>query len=382
MTRRPRRSWGKIRRLPSGRYQASYSHNLSRHVAPVTYTTKMSAEAWLAAEHRLIEYDEWTPPAHRKNASQKRGTLFGEYALDVLGQRDLKPRTRQGYCDLLAGPLARFSKVPLAQISPEMVRTWYSASSLGKTPTRRAHAYQLLRTVLNTAVTDGLLTTNPCVIRNAGTTRTKREPSTPLTFAEAEKLALGVPANLRAFVLLGVWCGPRFGELAALTRADITDDGAEDCQGMVLHVRHSVTHRDVNGGTGWTCTVDTPKNHETHDVPVPPHIVWDVREHLANFVDAAPDSVLFKPPKTCHLNEKTFRRAWAPALKSIGREGFRIHDMRHTAISYATMVASPVEVQARSGHKTAQASQRYQHQMSDRPRVIAADLSRLAGWQG
>jgi len=55
MTRRPRRSWGKIRRLPSGRYQASYSHNLSRHVAPVTYTTKMSAEAWLAAEHRLIE---------------------------------------------------------------------------------------------------------------------------------------------------------------------------------------------------------------------------------------------------------------------------------------------------------------------------------------
>jgi integrase len=352
-------------------------HNRARHVAPVTYSTRGAGEYWLEAERRLIELDQWTPPAQRKAVNTQRGKSFGEYAVGWLATRRLKHRTRQGYSDLIEAKLTKLNNMPLSMLTAEAIRTWHHG--LGTvTPTRNAHAYQLVRAVLNTAVTDGLLTTNPCVIRGAGVTRTKREAATPLTFAEAEKLALGVPANLKAFVLLGVWCGPRFGELAALTRADISDDGTD----MVLHVRHSVTHRDVNGGTGWTCTVDTPKNHETHSVPVPPHIVSDVREHLANFVEAAPDSVLFKPPKSCHLNEKTFRRAWAPALKAIGREGFRIHDMRHTAISYAAMVASPVEVQARSGHKTAQASQRYQHQMSDRPRVIAADLSRLAGWQG
>jgi hypothetical protein len=53
---RPRRSWGKIRKTTSGRYQASYMHNLVRHLAPMTFRAKMDAEGWLANERRLIEH--------------------------------------------------------------------------------------------------------------------------------------------------------------------------------------------------------------------------------------------------------------------------------------------------------------------------------------
>lgn len=54
-TRRTRRSWGKIQRMRSGRWQASYTRpDLARHTAPVTFTARMDAEAWLAAERGLM----------------------------------------------------------------------------------------------------------------------------------------------------------------------------------------------------------------------------------------------------------------------------------------------------------------------------------------
>ena len=48
-------------------YQASYSGpDIARHNAPATFTNKVDAEAWLAMERRLIEWDEWMPPAQRR----------------------------------------------------------------------------------------------------------------------------------------------------------------------------------------------------------------------------------------------------------------------------------------------------------------------------
>ena len=43
-----RRHFGSVRRLPSGRYQASYWHLAERHVAPETFTTTGEAYAWLS----------------------------------------------------------------------------------------------------------------------------------------------------------------------------------------------------------------------------------------------------------------------------------------------------------------------------------------------
>lgn len=62
------RGWGHIRKLPSGRYQASYIHDLFRRTAPMTFTTKPRAEGWLADERKLIELGAWTPPAKRAAA--------------------------------------------------------------------------------------------------------------------------------------------------------------------------------------------------------------------------------------------------------------------------------------------------------------------------
>jgi hypothetical protein len=57
--------WGRIRRLPSsGRYQANYvGPDRVRHNALTTFEAKMDAEAWLAAQRRSIDRDEWQPPS-------------------------------------------------------------------------------------------------------------------------------------------------------------------------------------------------------------------------------------------------------------------------------------------------------------------------------
>jgi hypothetical protein len=66
------RGFGTLRRLPSGRYQASYAvPDLRRHTAPTTFETKLDAEGWLRDEHRMIERDEWAAPAARSQMKHR-----------------------------------------------------------------------------------------------------------------------------------------------------------------------------------------------------------------------------------------------------------------------------------------------------------------------
>ena len=62
-----RRGWGAIRKLPSGRYQASYTGpDLVRYPAPITFDTQAAAEEWLALERRTVTSGDWIPPAERR----------------------------------------------------------------------------------------------------------------------------------------------------------------------------------------------------------------------------------------------------------------------------------------------------------------------------
>jgi integrase len=365
-TRQRRRSWGKLQRMRSGRWQASYTGpDLGRHHAPMTFTARMDGEHWLASERRLIERDEWTSPALRALANVQRGERFGEYATDWLATRNLKPRTAKGYEELLAKPLAPLSTIPLAMLTAQTIRTWHAGMDAA-TPRRRAHAYGLLHAVLATAVSDGLLATNPAQIRGAQNTPTKRQ-SIVLTPNEIAKIAIDIrPAQLKAAVLILGWCGLRWGELIALQRRDISADA------MVISVSRGVTHR------GGECFVSSPKSGRIRTVTVPPHIAADILDHLDHHVGADPDALLFDAPRGCHYSEKTMRDQLSAPLASIGKSGTRIHDMRHTASTLAAKVSTQAALQSRMGHSTPSASARYQHVASGEDAAVALALSALA----
>jgi Phage integrase family len=63
----------------------------------------------------------------------------------------------------------------------------------------------------------------------------------------------------------------------------------------------------------------------------------------------------------------------------VGLDGFRFHDLRHTAATLAIAAgASTKELMGRLGHSTPAAALRYQHAMEGRDAEIAAKLDQLA----
>ncbi|WP_204806739.1 tyrosine-type recombinase/integrase [Mycobacterium riyadhense] len=361
-----RRGWGFIRKLPSKKFQASYiGPDLQRHTAPHTFSRKLDAEFWLGDERRRIEQDDWTAPALR--AAEKRATqvTLGEYAEKWIAERNVKPRTRLGYESLYANHIREMlGRVPLKHLTGETVRTWFA--SLGKEhTTRNGHAYGLLHAVCATAVSDGLLTTNPCTITGVTNTPRKREPLI-LTPAEVAALADATePKRLRMLILISAWCGLRWGEGIELRRRDVADDHA------VLSVGRAVTHRKG-------CRIDTPKSGKPRMVVVPPHIRADLAAHMQEHVGASDDALLFPAVRGCHLNDRVFRDYLTPALESINRKGLRIHDLRHFAGTQTARVANLKETMDRLGHSTVKASLIYQKAVDGRDHEVAAALSKLA----
>ncbi|NOQ62094.1 tyrosine-type recombinase/integrase [Mycolicibacterium fortuitum] len=362
-----RRGWGHVVRMRSKRYQASYVWPLAgpRHYAPLTYTAKTDAEHWLGNERRLIERGEWTPPAERAAAATVAGVTLAEYGKQWIEQRTLKPRTRSLYESQLSQLIAEsLGKLPVTSVTPARVRGWYAALDAEKVR-RNSQTYGLLHSILATAVKDGLLASNPCQISGAMNTHRRREPVI-LSVPDMAALADAAPENRRALILLAAWCGLRWGEVSELRRKDISE-GA-----VVVTVARSVTRRD-----GVT-RIDTPKTGKPRKIVVPPHIREAVQHHLDVHVNPDAEQLLFPNSKGAHLNDKVFADSvFRPALKSIGREGVRLHDLRHFAGTQAARVGNLVETMARLGHSTPKASLLYQQQVSGRDVAVAEALSAL-----
>jgi integrase len=376
MVARERRSFGRLRRLPSGRYQAAYVGPDDRlHMAESTFGAKLDAEAWLTDRRREIDRDLWSPPGttEQKRAKRRAEVTFADYAAKWLQTRTvrgrpLRPRTRAHYQSLLDDHiLPTFGKKSVRSITRESVDRWY-AKTAPDAPTLRAHVYSLLRTILESARTrDKLIDANPCAIAGAGTAERTIKPR-PATLKQLDTLVREMPDELGAMVVLASWCALRFGELVELRRKDI------DLDEHVVRVRRAAVR--VDGG--WT--VGDPKSDAgKRDVSIPPHIIPAVEDHLAKHVGVRRDALLFPAKSGEHLQPSTLYRHFYRAREKAKRPDLRFHDLRHTGATMAAQTgATLAELMARLGHSTSQAAMRYQHASKGRDKQIAALLSKLA----
>ena len=369
--RKGRRGFGRIRKLPSGRWQASYmAPDLRRTNAPITFLSKADAEGWLGVERQKIilgEFERPEPPAPRTAV-----VTFTDYATAWVKTRELKPKTREGYEHVLNKYLVpRFTSRPIADITPADVRTWW-ASMNPDTPTVRARSYALLKAVLNTAVADDLIDANPCRIRGASNSPRARDVR-PASLDELSAIVEAMPEQYRALVLLGAWCALRSGELLELRRRDV------DVVHRTVRVERAVSWVRGKAVTG------TPKSAAgTRTVAIPPHIVPAVIQHLEEFTGSAADALLFPGANgVSNLQPSTLYKYWQPARVSAGRPDLRLHDLRHTGATMAAMAgATLADLQQRLGHSSVNAALRYQHASQDRDRQIAEALSRLSNLAG
>jgi integrase len=268
-----KQTFGSVDRLPSGRYRARFLGPDGRRHTKV-FRAKADAWAWLASQQTDLLRKSWRAPStgHR---------TVGDYAEDYLARNDLRESTRALYAGLWHHHLAEpWADIPVDEVTPAAVRSWHAKASRTTGPTALAQSYRLLRAVLNVAVADEAIPSNPCKLRGAGTPKATR-PSRALTAVEALQLAeqLGRDRRTeryRALVLVLAFGVLRLGEATALRRSDLLAGGR-------LRVERSV--RRVAG----TWVVGEPKTDAGHRTVTLPAAIADVlEEHLEKHAAAAP----------------------------------------------------------------------------------------------
>jgi integrase len=330
-----------------------------------SFRTRKDAEAFQVRERAAQMQGTWVDPGAGRLA-------FGAYAERWLAQRvGLRPRTEELYDYLLRHHvLPTFAGIELKDISVARVRAWHAASnkkpSIGSSTV--AKAYRLLRTIMATAVEDELVIRNPCLLKGASVERPAERPVA--TVAEVAALADAVEARYRSMLLLATWCGLRFGELAGLTRADL------DLRARTVRVVRQVV--ELADGRHVIGPPKTDAGRRT--IALPPHVVPELKLHLAEWVGTDPSSRVFASPDGDALRRSNFnRRVWQPACQGAGLLGLRFHDLRHTGNTLAASTgASTKELMSRMGHASPRAALIYQHATSERDQVLAEALSRLA----
>lgn len=357
-----RRQFGRVRKLPSGRYQARYvgPDGLLRP-APETFRTKREADDWLADKQTEMRRGDWHDPDAGK-------VPFGPYALAWIAERELTSTTRQLYGSLLRHHLEPvFGGVNVDAISPPLVRRWRADKlASGTGPTTVAKAYALLRAILHTAVADQMIRRNPCMIKGASTVHTPERPTA--TVQEVFDLADAIQPRFRALVLMAGFLGLRWGELIGLHRRDV------DLDAGAVRVRRSVA--ELNNGAR---EIKAPKSAAgKRTVSIPAAITADIRAHLERYAESGADGRVFVGAKGATPRRNHFNRLWQKACDASGIKGLHFHDLRHTGNTLAASTgASTRELMARMGHSTARAALIYQHASADRDRLIADALSGL-----
>ena len=333
-----------------------------------SFRTRKEAETFEACELADQSRGAWVDP-------RAADVELREYAARWLSDRcGLRPHTRELYEILLRRHIAPgLGELTLSKLTASGIRSLHAHLLDGQRPgpSTVAKAYRLLRTILNTAVEDGVLVKNPCLIEGAGVERAAERPVA--TVAEVYALADAIDARYRLMVVLGTFAGLRLGELLALRRRHIN----------LLHesVRIDEQALELRDGTRIVGPPKTDAGRRT--VALPPQIVPDVEAHLDTWTAADPDALLFTDLDGEPLARRLWNLRWAEAKRTVGLTHLHFHDLRHTGNTLAAATgASTKELMARIGHSSSRAALIYQHATLDRDVVIAKAIGDIIDQAG
>jgi integrase len=294
--------------------------------------------------------------------------LLGDYGAEWLDRRTgLAERTVELYRWLFASYIVPdLGSVPMAKLSPSGVAAWHG-SKTAQHPTSAAKAYRLLSQIMKAAVVDEVIARNPCQVAGAATERAPERPVA--TLAELAALTEAMPDRLRVFVLLACWCQLRRGELLGLRRTDVD----------LLHSKLTIRSTRTTTMTGRVIEKAPKTSAGRRDVVMPDNVVEALAAHLDAYVPLDRSSYVFTGEQGGPLAVAVLRDAWGGARSSIGRPDLRIHDLRHTGLTFASALGATVaELMHRGGHASPRAALRYQHATENRDRVLADALAALA----
>jgi integrase len=210
-------------------------------------------------------------------------------------------------------------------------------------PNTGSKVYRMLRSIVTTAVDDGLLAENPVHIRGAARESIIDRPL--LTWDQVAKLADAIEPRFSALVWLAASTGLRFGELSGLIPDDLD---LHDPSAASVRV-----HRALAFQRGRGAVIGAPKTDSAYrSVSIPEPVVERLVEHCDQFVGVIDaDALVFMSVRGRPLANSYFAPFWRRARAAVGLNDVRFHDLRHLAGTEAASAgASLREVMARMGH--------------------------------
>jgi integrase len=305
---RPALAWPARYRDPSGKQRGR------------VFRTKAEATRYLQRVGADIQRGDYLDPRAGK-------TTFASVAADWLAAAtDLTAATRAGYETSLARHLLpAFGGTSVARIQPSDVRKFVGELAARRAPGTVRNNYFLLKAILDLAVTDGAIKSNPAAglarDRKRALPRSRKQEMQFLTADQVQALANWIGPTYSTLIITAAYTGLRAGELTALRVTDVNLAKRE------IHVRRSITFVEGKGHVeGQT------KSRQERRVPLPAFLALLLAKRVN---EAEPDAFVFTNRQGEMIKHNTFYRSdFKPAVRNAGlNPALRYHDLRHTAAS-------------------------------------------------
>lgn len=268
-------------------------------------------------------------------------SAFAEQGLQAL-TIDVRPTTRERIYSVYKVHIApEFGHLPLTAITGAGVSAWVLRKNQEQSAASVRKAAHVLTRLLSLAVDQGLIRANP-----AASTRLPAEPKNEqryLTQDQAWTLADAMHPRFRAMVLVAVFGGLRFGELAGLQRKHVNP------------LNNTISVRQTLVEVGSTASFGPPKTKTSvRTVTLPRSIMAELVAHMDAHTGTSPEAVVFTGERGTELRRAWFNRYYyKPATTAAGLSGLRFHDLRHTFVAlWVSLGRNPKEVSKAAGHSS------------------------------
>lgn len=306
------------------------------------FPTKNAAKRFGEQQEAKIREGRWIDPV-------RGGITLDEYFAEWLPAQDIAPRTVDRYAGYYRNHISpRFGGESLRAIDPLGVDVFQKELSQRRAPNTVSGVMLVFRILMADAVHDRRIEFSPVRPkrkrgkRQAPDVRTRKGIAVELEAVQAIRTRL--PAPVALMVLVAVFTGMRWGEIAGMRRSYLTlmpDAPGGPCGFYVIDEKMGALHED-----GASLYFGPPKTRRGRTVELPPFLV----ELLAVYLGTLPrgQDLLFPDSAGGGWRRGNFnRRLWRPACDGWparravrGRvaleaaapivKTLRFHDLRHT----------------------------------------------------
>ncbi|WOC01181.1 MULTISPECIES: site-specific integrase [unclassified Providencia] len=321
--------------------------NLEVNPKNIKYAERLLGEIYNKIEKGIFSYVEYFPKSSKLKifGNKHKGRNINEYLneyLDICETRGLSPSTIGGYKKCKSA-LSTLHDLSVVDLTPGILKTWIQKQKTSLKTIRNQLSF--LRSALDEAVTDGLITSNPANMVTASRYQSKSSPSDsdyivdPLTPEEVTAIYSAVRydqwKNLFQFAIN---TGLRSSELCALSWGDI------DFIGRTAHVQAASVVGVIKGTKTKAGTRVIELNEEA----------------MAAINNQKPftflkNETIFEDPKTNKAwagADAIRKKAWVPTLQKAGVRYRNPYQTRHTfAIKHISNGVNLFWLASQMGHK-------------------------------